>query len=177
MLKNKIMNNGTRGIWIAGSCQFSIEGNTCSDNQLGILCEAETTGMISKNNVQLTGARSFRNEAGRPIKTAGIDLMKTARADVFNNTCQNLMYGIRIRGTSKPNVSRNIARSNHGVGILATENSGAVIQANTCSKNEIGIRVEASAQETKLKKNTTQANTGNNVADLRGNFWRSAQDI
>ena len=177
VLKNKIINNGTRGIWMAGSCQFSIEGNTCSDNQLGILCEAETTGMISKNNVQLTGARSFMNEAGRPIKTAGIDLMKTASADVVNNTCQNLMYGIRIRGTSKPNVSRNISRSNHGVGILATENSGAVIQANTCSKNEIGIRVEASAQETKLKKNTTQANTGNNVADLRGNFWRRAQDI
>ena len=138
--------NNNSGIYLNGSDNNTITGNTCNNNRRGIF-------VYESSNNTITGNTCNNNT------DYGIYLNGSDNNTITGNTCNNNNFGIYLQNTNNNTVTGNTCNNNadYGIYLLITNNN--TITGNTCNNNRRGIFVYESSN------NTITGNTCNNNTD------------
>ena len=147
------------GIFLFGSAQGEVSGNTCQNNGVDGIAADEYSNLYAYNNTckgnKQCGIALLGNAEGQVDSNAcrnngyhGIYADKQSRLVAKNNTCEgNKQVGIALFGSAQGEVSGNACRNNGYHGIYAQDQSRLVAKNNTCEGNiRSGFFLYGSAQ-------------------------------
>ena len=138
----KIYNHG---IYLSGSSNNTITGNTCNNNSSGIYLSS------SSNNNNVTGNTCNNNRPSSGIRVH----TSSNNNNVTGNTCNNNSRGIYLSGSSNNTITGNTCNNNNqGIDFYASSNNTAT--GNACNNNDSGIYLSDSSN------NPVTGNTCNN---------------
>jgi len=145
------------GICLYSSNNNTITGNTCYNNDDGILLDSSSndntiTGNTCKNNDYGIHLYSSNNTiTGNTCNNndyQGIYLRSSDNNTITGNTCNNNGYGIYLSSSSYNTVTGNTCNNNDYHGIYLSSSSGNTITGNTCYNNYDGILLDSSSGNT-----------------------------
>jgi len=138
------------GIWLSGSSNNTISGNTATANSVGIYVHA------SSNNNIVSGNTATANTLG------GIALHDSSNNNIVSGNNATTNYdahaGIALIGSSNNTISGNIATENGYGGIWLSGSSNNTISGNTATGNSGGIYVEDSSNNNIVSGNNAATN-------------------
>ncbi len=145
--KASFTNGNNYGIYLYGSSNNAVTGNTCNNNNSGIYLYA------SSNNNTVTG--NTCNDNGYGIYLYASNNNNT----VTGNTCNDNGYGIYLYASSNNNTVTGNTCNDNGYGIyLISSNNNNTVTGNTCNDNGYGIYLISSSNNNTVTGNTCNDN-------------------
>lgn len=147
--------NGRYGIEVIGGNAITVDDNTVSDNQMGIVVTFGATGVIIRDNRVLASARQ-----GIALRDAGLD------AVVEENEVRGAPIGI-FASDAGGSFQRNIVAevSNHGITLVGDTGSSVVVENRISGSGPTAIDV-ARTTGTAVRANDTTAWQGTKPLDV-----------
>ena len=170
--KTSYINNNNYGIYLYGSSNNTITGNTCNNNSFGIYLSASSSNIVTSNicnnntnsGIYLYSSSNNNTVTGNTCNNntnSGIYLYSSSNNNtVTGNACyNNNSFGIYLGSSSSNNTVTGNACNNNNYGIYLNGSSNNTIAGNTCNNNNDGIRLVSSSDNT-VTGNTCIRGTG-----------------
>ena len=133
--KSAYSSNSNSGIYLSGSSNNTVTGNTCNNSNSGIYLSG------SSNNT-VTGNTCNNNNSG-------IYLSSSSNNTITGNTCNNSKnYGIFLFDSSNNTITGNTCNDSKYYGIYLSDSSNNTITGNTCNNSGYGIQLYKSSNNT-----------------------------
>ena len=157
-IENCTLTNNSEGIWIDGSYNVIISGNTIENCNTGISVDFHSSDNVTVSNNIITNATG-----------AGIFFNAATNSYALNNTIRNKEgYGIRLGSSMNCTISNNIVQGNENEemndGIEVSESGWEGGDNNIISNNDVsgngGIGIRVSGSYDIISHNTANGNGG-----------------